>query len=91
MTRRENTQLNRDIMYLRELHDKHEDVAAFTDTVPYLLKDRNERFPNDLNTLVATYTTDLTTTTDIRPTVAAVRRAQEVTRTHAERLTNTRP
>lgn len=64
-------------MRLREFQEEREAVAALIDTVPFRLNSRNERFHDDINTLVFTYTTDLGTTSDIPPTVAAVRQGQE--------------
>lgn len=78
-------------MRLREHQDDCEAVAEFIDTVPSRLNARNERVQDDLNTLVATFTTDLDTTTDIQPTIAAVRHPHEAARAHNEHFTNPRP
>lgn len=76
-------------MRLRELQDEREAFAEFIDIVLSRLNARSELFRNDLNTFVATYTTALATTTNIRPTVAAVQKSEEATSVHTERLTNT--
>lgn len=84
-------QLSWDRMSLRELQDERKAVAAFIDSVKYRLTARNERLRHDVNTLVATYTTDLAKTTDIRPTVASVRQTQEAARAHAVRFVTPHP
>lgn len=52
---------------------------------------RNEHFQDDLNTFSRTYTTDMTTTTDIRQMEAAVRHDQVETSVQAEILINLPP
>lgn len=88
---RETMQPNRNRMRLGELQDERKAVASFIKTIPSRLAAHNERFRDDLNTLVTTYSTDLTTDTDIRPTVAVVGHAQEAARAHSERLATPHP
>lgn len=73
-------------MDLGELKEEWKAVVSFIETVTYHLSAWNERFWDDLNTMVATYATDLATTEDICPTVAAVSLVQETTGAHAECL-----
>lgn len=82
----ENTQLNHDRMRLSKLKNQREAVAAFIDTVLSRSNPHNDRLHEDLNALVLMYKTDLATTIDIRPTVAAVCQAQEATRVHVNAL-----
>lgn len=79
---RETTKLNGDLIRLRELRDEREAVEAFIETVPSRLNCLNERFRDDLNTLVTTHTTDMNITTEIWPTVDSASQAQEAAHTH---------
>lgn len=52
---RETMQPNRNRMRLGELQDERKAVASFIKTIPSRLAAHNERFRDDLNTLVTTY------------------------------------
>lgn len=85
------TKLNEERGQTGDLRQEREAAAMFIDTVPAHLTAQNERFRAELNNFVPTFTTDITTTTDIQKTVAQVRRDQEAARARDASLRNSPP
>lgn len=84
------TQLNRDQMCLRAPRRARSHCGVHNH-LALSIELRNKRFLNDLNTLVETHTTNPACTTDIRPTLGALRQAQDAACGHDELLTTSSP